>query len=606
MVLGASAMLLVGTVTSSASAAVPVTAPPVDVDYGSVITSLQRDIPATMQASGVVGLTIALVDGPRVVWTQGFGSADREAAKPVTTDTLFHIGSLSKTFTAIAVMQLVERGLVDLDAPLSKYVPEFSLLPRFRDSEITVRTVLDHHSGVPGDVFNGLITTGRPDPRFRSWLQAALPAMYQEHKVNTVYAYNNSGYVLLQNLVEKVSGLPFEIYAQRNLFGRMGMTSSTFNDVKTPAARLTRNYAATMSADGTVAEVHREPREFVNGWTAGSITSSARDMAKYVSMLLTRGASKRAIVLNPATLRSMWIPQVDSPLDISFFREGLGFAIGDADLPWAGRVVWHDGATVWNHSMLKLLPDSGLGVFVSVNTEAPGVVSAAVASEALALAYTAKTGVARPASAPLPLSVPVAYSTTAAAADDGLYAGSTSLFKVQATDAGLAVTGNLGTPAEATTVFEPFEDGWYRSESTPTVQFSFRTVEGRHLMLVRTVLGAGPVTVIGSERLRAPTMRDAWQPYLGSYRAVNAVPNVDPSLLSKSIVLRVVDGVLVLALPSELGMQALQPGPNGSMLTAGVGTSLGRGKGDCVIPGKTKAGTPMVTYLGVKYVRVAD
>lgn len=589
-----------------ATAATPATAPPVVVDYSSVVATLQRDIPPTMQAAGVVGLTIALVDGPRVVWTQGFGSADREAGRPVTADTLFHIGSLSKTFSAIAVMQLVERGLVDLDKPLSTYVPGFSLLPRFKDSEITVRTVLDHHSGVPGDVFNGLITAGRPDPDFRAWLNAALPAMYPEHKVNTVYAYNNSGYVLLQSLVEKVSGLPFEVYAQRNLFGRMGMASSTFDDTRTPASRLTRNYSAIMAADGTVAGAQREPREYVNGWTAGSITSSARDMAKYVSMLLTRGASKRAIVIRQGTLRSMWAPQVDTPLDISIFREGLGFAIGDADLPWAGRVVWHDGATVWNHSMLKLLPDSGLGVFVSVNTEAPGAVSAAVASEALALAYTAKTGAAQPAIAALPASVPTAYSTADAAGDDGLYAGSTSLYKVQATDAGLAISSNLGSPAEAVTVFEPFEDGWYRSDAKPALQFSFRTVEGRHLMLLRTVLGAGPVTLIGAERLAAPTMRGAWAPYLGSYRAVNAVPNVDPSLLAKSLALRATDGVLVLVLPSELGRQALTPGPDGSMLTAGLGTALGRGKGDCVIPGRTKAGLPMVTYMGVKYVRVAD
>ena len=123
-----------------ATAVTPATAPPVEVDYSGVIAALQQDIPATMQAAGVVGLTIALVDGPRVVWTQGFGSADREAGMPVTADTLFHIGSLSKTFSAIAVMQLVERGLVDLDKPLSTYVPEFSLLPRFSRRNTTTPT----------------------------------------------------------------------------------------------------------------------------------------------------------------------------------------------------------------------------------------------------------------------------------------------------------------------------------------------------------------------------------------------------------------------------------------------------------------------------------
>src|SRR5207248_5497658 len=143
--------------------------------------------------------------------------------KRTTADTLFHIGSVAKTFTAAAVMQLVERGLVDLDAPLSRYVPGFSLRPRFRGNVITVRSVLDHHAGIPGTLPRGLITTGRPDPGYRAWLLRALRSMYPTQRVNTVSGYDNSGYVLLQNLVEHVSGLGFEAYAQRYLFGPMGM-----------------------------------------------------------------------------------------------------------------------------------------------------------------------------------------------------------------------------------------------------------------------------------------------------------------------------------------------------------------------------------------------
>ena len=101
-------------------------------DYGGVLATLSRDIPRQMKAEHVVGLSIALIDGDRTVWARGFGWADRARRVPVTENTLFHIGSSSKTMTAAAVMQLVERRRVDLDAPLSRYVPGFSLLPRFR------------------------------------------------------------------------------------------------------------------------------------------------------------------------------------------------------------------------------------------------------------------------------------------------------------------------------------------------------------------------------------------------------------------------------------------------------------------------------------------
>src|SRR5437764_6927867 len=164
-------------VLSSGSAAAPSVAggPAVGAgsratNYAPVIAQLSRDIPALMAESREAGLSIALVDGQRVVWARGFGYADVAARKRVTADTLFHIGSVAKTLTAAAVMQLVERGRVDLDAPLSRYVPGFSPRPRFRGNVITVRSVLDHHAGIPGTLPRGLITTGRPDPGYRAWL----------------------------------------------------------------------------------------------------------------------------------------------------------------------------------------------------------------------------------------------------------------------------------------------------------------------------------------------------------------------------------------------------------------------------------------------------
>jgi CubicO group peptidase (beta-lactamase class C family) len=133
-------------------------------DYSTVITKLKTAIPSLMKAGGTVGLTVALVDGNRTVWLRGFGSADRARNVPVTQNTLLHIGSVSKTMTAAAVMQLVQEGRVKLDAPLARSVPGFSLRPRFHHSVITVRSVLDHHSGIPGDLFNGLFTAGKPNP----------------------------------------------------------------------------------------------------------------------------------------------------------------------------------------------------------------------------------------------------------------------------------------------------------------------------------------------------------------------------------------------------------------------------------------------------------
>ena len=153
-------------------------------DYRAAIAILNAKIPELMKTGGTVGLTIAIVDGDRTVWIRGFGWADRGRRIPVTRNTLFHIGSISKTMSAAAVMQLVQEGRVDLDAPLSLYVPQFSLKRRFRNSVITVRSVLDHHSGIPGDVFNGLFTERKPDRGYRAWLLRTLRSLYPERPVN--------------------------------------------------------------------------------------------------------------------------------------------------------------------------------------------------------------------------------------------------------------------------------------------------------------------------------------------------------------------------------------------------------------------------------------
>jgi len=574
-------------------------------DYTPVIEQLTTDITGSMAANGVVGLTISLVDGDRLVWQHGFGYADRKRGLRVTPRTLFHIGSASKTASALAVMQLVQRGLVNLDEPLANYVPEFRLLPRYMRNVITVRSVLDHHSGIPGDVFNGMLTVGKTDPDFRAWLVKALTHMYPERRVNTVYAYNNSGFVLLQNLVENVTGIPFERYTRRNIFKPAGMGHSTFKTTAAPADMLTRNYQATLGPDGSVTKVTKQPREYINGWTAGSITSSSVDMAKYMQMLLAGGRGAQGRVLEESLLHTMWKPQVTSPLDISFMHFGLGFAVGDAGLDWAGKVVWHDGATVWNHTMMKLLPDSKLGVFVSVNTAGGAAIQSDIATEALTLAYTAKTGKEPPQPQEPPHSDVVPTSAAKLAKHIGYYGGTSTLFRVLASGQDLTLTSNAGTAGAATLVLQSHADGWFRPVGQTLPLVRFRTVEGRRLMLMRLPLSGTLATLVAGEKLPATTLPSPWKSRLGRYVAVDANPDVDPSLVAREIQLRSLAGLLVMDLSSEGGIQALTVRHDGVAFTAGLGFGLGRGKGECVIPSNTAGGVPTFTYLGVTYRRVS-
>ena len=128
-------------------------------DYEGVIRHLNTYIAKSMKKNKVIGLSIALVDDQEIIFARGFGYADQENEVPATKNTVYRTGSVSKLFTATAVMQIAQSGKVDIDAPLDTYVPGFSIQTRFSGAgEITPRNIMTHHSGLPSDYISGMFT----------------------------------------------------------------------------------------------------------------------------------------------------------------------------------------------------------------------------------------------------------------------------------------------------------------------------------------------------------------------------------------------------------------------------------------------------------------
>lgn len=568
-------------------------------DYAGVRATLSREIPKLMHEAHAVGLTIAMVDGDRTVWARGFGSADRAANVPVSADTLFHIGSTSKTLTAAAVMELVQQGRVDLDAPLSRYVPEFKMLPRFPGSVITVRSVLDMHSGIPGDVDNGQITSGKPYPQFRASLLPTLSKSYPERRVNTVWAYSNSGFTLLQRLVENVTGQSFLGYTREHLFGPMGMEHTTFDDTAPATSELSHGYQAVTGSDGKVKDV-AQPREYVNAWATGSVVSSADEMASYLKTLIAGGVAPGGErILGASTLREMTTPQTHLPLDIANFRAGLGWWIGDSGNKWMGPAVYWNGDTANFHTFFRWLPKTGVGVFVSVNTSTTVQVHEVVGLRALGLMVTAKTG--RKAPTP-PTAAPVrkVSAQTLRRAAGRYSAGGAGLYTFTVAGDGLRLAKVPHVPGFDPLKLLPRADGWYAAQpsSNPMSAYWVRpaTVAGRHLMLLHLNHLVGPepngvVMIFGEKVPSGYRIPQAWRARLGSYRATNDVPS-DIST-PRPGELRIVHGML-----EWNGTVLTTEGP-GLAFTYGLSSALGRGEGNALVAsGKT------LTFLGVHYRKV--
>ncbi len=509
-------------------------------DYSETIEEMTAFIEQKMEENQVTGLSIALVDGQEVVWAQGFGYADQKRDIPATAETIYEIGSISKTMTAMAIMQLAEQGLIDIDDPLTEYLPDFSIQPPLRSGPtpagpITIRTMLTHHSGIPGDLFNGAFAR-EPDPGYNERLLNSLHGEYACYPTNLVWSYSNSAVSLLGEVVAKVSGQSFEEYTER-LFEEMGMQHSSFF-LNKPFLKenLSKGYFRQEAFD----------HFYINIPAAGSVLSNVSDMAQYIKIILADGQSAGGSVLRPETLAEMLTPQNDGiPLDFSW-RQGLIWILGDPELEYAGRLCWHDGASVFFHSHLEILLDHQLGVVVLSNSATAVSVVRDVAKQALKLALKEKAGIE-----PVELSAPP-YSPYITWPQEELEA----LAGVYVTFAGYdlikAVTGGLEWVhgAEPAKKLVPLENGWFSVAGSQDFQIEFGEVSGRDVMVWH-----GEWTYVVGEKYNPVPVPTVWHERLGRYEITNLAPEDCSRFVPKevrmvylSIELEEEDGMLVIEL----------------------------------------------------------
>ncbi|GAB3164346.1 hypothetical protein GCM10027059_20280 [Myceligenerans halotolerans] len=321
---------------------------------------LEERLPAAMEANEIAGASVAVVHDGEVVTTRGFGQADTGAdgGAPVDADadTLFRPGSVSKVFTATAVMQLVEQGDLDLDTDVSEYL-DFEIDRNF-DADLTLRHLLSHTPGFEERI-GGLIGSGDGPADLRQALVTDPPE--QAYAPGTTPAYSNYGNALAGYIVERVSGESFEGYVDHHIFEPLGMESSTFRQ---PLPDELRDKMSQGYADATGPA---QPFEIVGTPPAGALTSSANDMARF--MLAQLGAvPEENLLLNDATREQLYSPAL-TEADLGSFAGAQRMTLGLFEEDRNGhRIVGHGGDTQLFHSHLQLYPDDGTGFYISVNS----------------------------------------------------------------------------------------------------------------------------------------------------------------------------------------------------------------------------------------------
>jgi CubicO group peptidase (beta-lactamase class C family) len=353
--------------SDSPTASLPNTLAP---DASPAFRAVASGLTAAMAGAQIPGAVLGiLADGREEV--AGFGVASVDGGAPVTADTRFQLGSITKTYTATAVMRLVERGRVDLDAPVRRYLPDFRVADPDASARVTVRHLLTHTGGWWGD---SVTDTGSGPDALATFVDAKLPAFPQLAPVGRHFSYNNTGPAVLGRILEVVTGAPYRDAMRELLLGPLGLEQSTF----TPEAVLAGPHAAGhATTEGGVVVQHPLfiPR---NAEPAGGLHATAHDVLRYARFQLGDGAAADGTrVLQEATLRQMQSPQ--GPRPPAGFDMGFSWFVR-ADGP---RSFEHSGATFGQVSQLLVVPDRGFAAVVLANLQPAGGAALGAAAAAL-------------------------------------------------------------------------------------------------------------------------------------------------------------------------------------------------------------------------------
>lgn len=348
-------------------------------EYAAVAQQLERYIEREMRVQGLPIVSIALVDDQQVVWSRGFGTVDSAAHRMAGPETVFRVGSVSKLFTDVAIMQLVEQGKVDLDAPVTRYLPEFHPRNPY-EKPITLRQLMSHRSGLVREppVGNYFDSTSPPLPA----TIASLNRTTLVYPPETHTKYSNAAIATVGFVLEKVTGTPFPQALSKAVLQPLGMATSGFQ----PTAELTRNLAPAemWTLDG---RVFSAPTFQLGIAPAGSMYTTVTDLSRFLSALFAGGRGANGQVLKPETIAQMWTPQFVRAGEQSGY--GIGFRLGTLD---GHRSVGHDGAIYGFATTLQALPDEKLGVVVVTTRDGANASVDEIADAALRGMLAARAG----------------------------------------------------------------------------------------------------------------------------------------------------------------------------------------------------------------------
>jgi CubicO group peptidase (beta-lactamase class C family) len=552
---------------------------------------MKEFIRAAIKKTKTVGLSIALVDDQKTVWAQGFGYQDKARKLPATESTVYQVGSITKLFTVLATMQLVEQGKLDIDQPLQRYIPDFSIKSRFIDSPpITARTIMTHHSGIPSDHLRGFSS----EAAYTELIQN-LQNEFVAYPPNYIFSYSNTAFSILGHIVEKVSGNDYVDYVNEKLLQVIGMRDSFIADKpQTCNPLFSKSYKK--GKEDLIYPLRDVP--------AGGLYANVKDMALFMQMIFAGGSVNGQQVIAPETINETLKPQ-NKEIALDFdFRIGLGWWLSNKRISgYSVDVAEHGGSYNQFHSQMMILPEYKLGVIISANSMESFALVREIAIKTLELALVEKSIdtshkfgnnielCQQSKSGIQDLSKYIGYYAAAGSLGQLFCKNESFFFKVKYASLRLKANADNSQSLKAYWFgIIPFTPNKLKD-----IKISFDTANGHDVIMIEQ---NGLKLVIG-EKIMALPLLDGWNELKGSYRIVNRKDL--PYMMPEKIAVQTKNGFLTVEykIMGNKVQSIILP----VSATEGIIAGLGRGARDTITI-KTINGTQHAIYSGLEFKKI--
>lgn len=294
-------------------------------------------IEQAMTEHSIPGITLVIVTDRAPAYVRAYGVSSLATQEPLQTNALFHLASVTKLFVGTALMQLAERGQLDLEATVASYLPYFSLSD-VRASQLTIRQLMTHTSGMPDTDDYGWETPEYDDGALERYVHSLAPLTLIAAP-GEKYAYSNIAYEVLGDVISKVSGLTFEEFVAQNILRPLDMKDSTLLLQEADKALLTTPHTTYDTQQTIVSPVFPYNRAHA---PSSTLYSNVEDLARFARMYLNRGDLEDAHILTAETVNAMWTPTFVKPSDF-WSHVGLTWNLGTRK---GHRIVGHGGEDV--------------------------------------------------------------------------------------------------------------------------------------------------------------------------------------------------------------------------------------------------------------------